>query len=280
MPEVAVLDKCPSRLRRPRFRQNQLARGDHNEHQGRSIRNKDSGRRISYANIVATLALFIALGGISYAAVKLPKNSVGAKQIKKNAVKSAEIKKDAVAGAEIKKNAVAGSEVKKDSLGGSDIDESKLSGVEAATLGGLSPDGFVQTTNLVHTWDAMNVGDTPKTLVSYGDISVKMSCTNAAAMDTLLVYAVTGTNGALLESEDDDANPFNTTTLADDSEIGDGLSGAENVATSDTGYDETGFVISSDGMRLINLLEGSSTEVLNQFGHDCIYGATFILKTM
>ena len=41
---------------------------------------------------VALLALFIALGGTSYAAVKLPANSVGSKQIKKNAVTAAKVK--------------------------------------------------------------------------------------------------------------------------------------------------------------------------------------------
>jgi hypothetical protein len=44
------------------------------------------GEKLSYANIVATLALFIGLGGASYAAVSLPANSVGAKQIQPNAV--------------------------------------------------------------------------------------------------------------------------------------------------------------------------------------------------
>ena len=44
------------------------------------------------ANVVAFLALFVALGGISWAAIKLPKNSVGAAQIKKNAVTSAKVK--------------------------------------------------------------------------------------------------------------------------------------------------------------------------------------------
>lgn len=38
------------------------------------------------------MALFIALGGTSYAAVKLPKNSVGSGQIKKNAVSSSKVK--------------------------------------------------------------------------------------------------------------------------------------------------------------------------------------------
>jgi len=39
---------------------------------------------------MATVAVFIALGGGAYAAVTLPKNSIGAKQIKKNAVGSVE----------------------------------------------------------------------------------------------------------------------------------------------------------------------------------------------
>ena len=46
----------------------------------------------TYANIVGTLALFIALGGVSYAAVKLPAKSVGTKQLKSEAVTSAKVR--------------------------------------------------------------------------------------------------------------------------------------------------------------------------------------------
>jgi hypothetical protein len=45
-----------------------------------------------YANVVSTLALLVALGGTSYAAAKLPDNSVGSAQIKKNAVKTTHVK--------------------------------------------------------------------------------------------------------------------------------------------------------------------------------------------
>ncbi len=48
--------------------------------------------RLSYANVTATLALFIALGGASYAAVRLPANSVGSRQLRANAVTSAKVK--------------------------------------------------------------------------------------------------------------------------------------------------------------------------------------------
>ena len=44
--------------------------------------------RLSYANVIATLALFLALGGSSYAALNLPKASVGGTQLKKNSVTS------------------------------------------------------------------------------------------------------------------------------------------------------------------------------------------------
>ena len=37
--------------------------------------------RLSYANVIATLALFLALGGSSYAVLNLPKASVGPKQL-------------------------------------------------------------------------------------------------------------------------------------------------------------------------------------------------------
>jgi hypothetical protein len=43
-------------------------------------------RHVSYANVTATLALFVALGGTSYAALTLPRASVGAAQIRSGAV--------------------------------------------------------------------------------------------------------------------------------------------------------------------------------------------------
>jgi hypothetical protein len=57
--------------------------------------------RLTYANVIATLALFVALGGGAYAATQLPKNSVGAKQLKKNAVTAAKINNGAVTGEKI-----------------------------------------------------------------------------------------------------------------------------------------------------------------------------------
>ena len=49
-------------------------------------------RRPSPSMAVALLALFAALGGTGYAALKLPKNSVGAKQLRNNSVRSSKVK--------------------------------------------------------------------------------------------------------------------------------------------------------------------------------------------
>jgi hypothetical protein len=48
--------------------------------------------RLTYGNVVATIALFVALGGSSYAAITLPRNSVGANQIRTGGVRSSEVK--------------------------------------------------------------------------------------------------------------------------------------------------------------------------------------------
>jgi hypothetical protein len=53
--------------------------------------------RPSHATVVAYLALFVALGGSAYAAVGLPRNSVGTKQLKDGAVTSAKFKRSATA---------------------------------------------------------------------------------------------------------------------------------------------------------------------------------------
>jgi hypothetical protein len=58
-------------------------------------------RTPSPALVISLLALFVALGGTTYAATSLPKNSVGTKQLKKNAVTAPKIKKAAVTAAKI-----------------------------------------------------------------------------------------------------------------------------------------------------------------------------------
>ena len=61
---------------------------------------------LSFANVVSIVAVFVALGGTSVAAISLSKNSVGASQIKKNAVGGSEIRKNAVRSGEVRNGAL------------------------------------------------------------------------------------------------------------------------------------------------------------------------------
>jgi hypothetical protein len=72
--------------------------------------------------VVACVALAIALSGAGYAAVALPRNSVGTPQLKRGAVVNAKIRN----------NAVNGPKVRNDSLGGADVNEASLGKVPSA----------------------------------------------------------------------------------------------------------------------------------------------------
>jgi hypothetical protein len=70
----------------------------------------------SPAMIVACASLIVALGGVSYAAAVLPKNSVGTAQLQKKAVSSAKLKRNAVTGAKVKDGSLLAADFKASQL--------------------------------------------------------------------------------------------------------------------------------------------------------------------
>lgn len=64
--------------------------------------------RITYANVTSTMALVIVLGGTSYAAVTLPKNSVGNKQLRPNAVTTEKVRDRSLLARDFKIGELAG----------------------------------------------------------------------------------------------------------------------------------------------------------------------------
>jgi hypothetical protein len=58
--------------------------------------------RLTFANVISVIALFVALGGTGLAASQLGKDSVGSKQLKKNAVTGAKVKNQSLTGKDIK----------------------------------------------------------------------------------------------------------------------------------------------------------------------------------
>lgn len=91
-------------------------------------------KRLTYANVMSSIAVFLVLGGATaIAATHLGKNSVGTKQLKANSVTTAKIKKNAVTNKKIKNDAVTGAKVKDGSLTGADINLSTVGTVPSAS---------------------------------------------------------------------------------------------------------------------------------------------------
>ncbi|HEX4730095.1 MAG TPA: hypothetical protein VH299_02445 [Solirubrobacterales bacterium] len=73
---------------------------------------KSVRRRLTYANVMSSIAVFLVVaGGSAFAASTLGKNTVGTKQLKNNAVTTAKIKNGAVTGAKIGSGAVGASNI-------------------------------------------------------------------------------------------------------------------------------------------------------------------------
>jgi len=102
---------------------------------------------LTYANVTATLALFLALGGASYAAVHVGKGSVGTEQLRNEAVSAAKIRDGAITEAKIAEGAIgtsrlANGTVTESKLANGSVTNAKIADgavsgakVEASTLG-------------------------------------------------------------------------------------------------------------------------------------------------
>jgi len=145
---------------------------------------------ITYANVVASLALFLALGGVGYAAA-----TIGSGQIKNNSVRSKDIRNKTVVGKDVKDNALGSAQVKESSLGkvpmaqaadtaaraGNATVADKLDGLDAAAIEFRPVDGPVAFTEVLNL----------------GGLVLRAECTGA---DNLNVQADTTVADAIITS--------------------------------------------------------------------------------
>jgi hypothetical protein len=74
---------------------------------------KQIRKRLTYANVMSSLAVFLVLGG----ATAFAASKIGANQLKANSVKTGKIVKEAITTSKIKNNAVNGAKVNESTLG-------------------------------------------------------------------------------------------------------------------------------------------------------------------
>ena len=82
--------------------------------------------RLSFANVTSMLALFVALGGTSYAAVNLTANDVNKRHLRKNSVGKSEIRARAVGRSEVGANTIGASELRTAAVGSNDVRDETL----------------------------------------------------------------------------------------------------------------------------------------------------------
>ena len=90
-------------------------------------------KHLRFSNVIACVALFVALGGASYAAVSLPANSVGAKQLQKKAVTASKIKANAVSSGKVKDGSLRAGDFKSGELPAGPRGPQGLPGAPGAT---------------------------------------------------------------------------------------------------------------------------------------------------
>ncbi len=91
---------------------------------------KQIRKRVTYANVMSSLAVFLVLGGATAIAAGLGKNSVGTKQLKRNAVSTAKIKRNAITTAKIKNNAITTAKIKNNAVNGNKVKNGSLTGTD------------------------------------------------------------------------------------------------------------------------------------------------------
>lgn len=126
--------------------------------------------RLTYANVMATIAVFVALGGSSYAALRVGSkqivdNSVRSKDIRNNGIRSGDIADNRVTGKDLRDGTIAGRDVAANALGGAQIDESTLGPVataaDAGTVDGIDSSQFLRALPASEPWHRVGTAGEP-----------------------------------------------------------------------------------------------------------------------
>jgi hypothetical protein len=159
--------------------------------------------RITYANVMSSLAVFLVLGGASaYAA-----NKIGSNQIKSNAITTGKIKKEAVSAAKIKKNAITTAKIKNGAVDGAKVKDGSLTGTEinASTLGTVplaSKSG--KTEQIANIFFTANEGDPKQTILNLSGLTVQATCPGGGEVELEATTAVSHSVIDVVTAQDND----------------------------------------------------------------------------
>jgi len=127
--------------------------------------------RVTYANVMSTVAVFVALGGSSYAALRID---------------SGDIVNNAVRGVDVRNRTLSERDLKRNTLGGRSIRESRLGRVprarEADRLGGMTAsDLLVKCPAGTFSIADVCIETTPREAAAYGTATIRCATVGAPA---------------------------------------------------------------------------------------------------
>lgn len=196
--------------------------------------------RLTYANVMSSIAVFLVLGGATaFAAGQLGKNTVGSKQLKKNAVTAAKLKKNAVTGSKIAKDAITAEKIKNGAVTGAKVDVASLGTVpkaasaatattagSAGTFSGYSRKGFVRAAASPEgaSFEATRAASPEVPLVTVGPFTIYGKCFSFAGSTNVEAFIKTSENGSIFVSDVEEREGptfLNTDTPEDGRRLGD-----------------------------------------------------------
>ena len=150
-------------------------------------------RRLTYSNVIATIALFCAIGGGTFAFAALKKNSVGTKQIAKNAVKEAEIAKNAVTSKKIAAGAVTDAKLGDIAIAGDDLADGSV-GTGKLANGAVTTDKIADNAVTGAKVNESSLGEVPLAAVASEANNVLGAVVNAnGSLATATAAGITST---------------------------------------------------------------------------------------
>lgn len=219
-------------------------------------------KRLTYANVMSSIAVFLVLGGASaYAAKK-----IGSNEIKGNSITTGKIKKNAVTASKIKKNSITTAKIKNGAVTGPKINLSTVGTVPSATT----------ASNLVGQQSffiKLSPGQI-QTIATNGAVSLVAVCETGVGgtNDRVRVLGQTTQDRSILDGVDDLTGPttfLNVGTPPDERQLV-----SREIASGQTvvnGEIDQGFVMAPNGQAITTNSEGLALG-LNYAGATCIVG--------
>jgi hypothetical protein len=140
---------------------------------------------LTYANVMSSIAAFMAISGVAWAASTLPNNSVGTAQLKNNAVITTKIKNGVVTSLDARNDSFTGADIKEGTLGkvpSANSASTATNALNSLLLGGAGP----ATYNLGRAYGYINEEGTveaarSRNIANVNRLSLGVYCVTLAA---------------------------------------------------------------------------------------------------